>query len=300
MKTRTLWQVSITINREADEAAAALLERLFGQPGSIYAREDQPYSVATVYSSQPAAQIQARREALNAGLDFIASCGLDLGPAKVVIRRVPREDYATSWRKHFKTIEIGSALLIKPSWSKRRRRPGQAVVNLDPGLSFGTGQHPTTSFCLRQLVRSRKAGQQQSFLDIGTGSGILAIGASKLGYAPVMAFDNDPTSVRVAQANARKNRVETRIRFRRQDLTALPVESRIRYDVVCANLILDLLLSEAERILNRLAPHGRLVLAGLLTNQFATVERAYAARGLKLQVARTEGEWRSGAFQRPL
>jgi ribosomal protein L11 methyltransferase len=84
------------------------------------------------------------------------------------------------------------------------------VVILDPGLSFGTGQHPTTSFCLHEIARCRKNGHAaQSFLDIGTGSGILAIAAAKLGYQPVHAFDFDPESVRVARENARKNRVET-------------------------------------------------------------------------------------------
>lgn len=298
MRTKPLWQVSVTTSREAEEATAALLERLFGQPASVYAPDEQDSSVATVYSSQPVAQIQAKREALDAGLQFVASCGLEVGPAKILIRKVPREDWTTSWKKYFKTIEVGSALLIKPSWSKRRPRAGQAVVTLDPGLSFGTGQHPTTSFCLRQLVRARKTGHAQSFLDIGTGSGILAIAAARLGYAPVRAFDNDPTSVRVAKANARKNRVEGKISLGRQDLTRLPAQSRIGYDVICANLIQDLLLAEQERILNRLAPHGRLVLAGLLTSQFAAVEKAYTSQELVLQSSRTEGEWTSGAFTR--
>ncbi len=149
-----------------------------------------------------------------------------------------REDWAESWKRHFKPIEIRvkarpsaarqsasqpPSLLVKPSWSRRRAAKNQAVVILDPGLSFGTGQHPTTAFCLHEIARCRQPGTAQSFLDIGTGSGILAIAAAKLGYAPVQAFDFDPESVRVAGDNARKNRVTGRLKLTRGDLAKLPL-----------------------------------------------------------------------------
>src|SRR5439155_23112501 len=116
----------------------------------------------------------------------------------------------------------GLALLLKPSWSRCRARRGQAVVVLDPGLSFGTGQHPTTRFCLEQIVARRTQDRGQSFLDMGTGSGILAIAAAKLGYHPVAAFDVDAHAVRIARANARKNGVADTLHPRRQDLRQLP------------------------------------------------------------------------------
>src|SRR5439155_618396 len=101
-------------------------------------------------------------------------------------------------------------LLIKPSWSRRRARRGQAVVILDPGLSFGTGQHPTTVFCLRELARLRKPGERQAFLDIGTGSGILAVAAAKLGYSPVCAseFDHVRTAYESIGLNLKTSRKE--------------------------------------------------------------------------------------------
>ena len=108
---------------------------------------------------------------------------MKIGAGKIEIAKVKREDWAESWKRHFHPIEIGKTLLVKPSWSKKRPAKNQAVVILDPGLSFGTGQHPTTSFCLHQIARGRKNGTPRpSFLDIGTGSGILAIAAAKLGY----------------------------------------------------------------------------------------------------------------------
>lgn len=296
MNSKRLWQVSVVTAAEAEEAVAALLERVFGQPTSVYAHLESKISVATVYSAKPAAWLRAKKREVTAGLQIIADCGLRIEPGQISLKPVPREDWTESWKKYFKTIEIGSALLIKPSWSKRKPRPNQALVVLDPGLSFGTGQHPTTSFCLRQLVRCRKPGQPQSFLDIGSGSGILAIAAAKLGYAPVRAIDFDPTAVLIAKANARKNKVGDQVSITRTDLRRLPRVGKELYDVICANLVADLLISQAERVLNRLKANGKLILAGILAQQFASVQRTYAKMGCKLLVSHTEREWQSGVF----
>jgi len=200
-------------------------------------------------------------------------------------------------KKHFPPVEIGGALLLKPSWSRRKPRPGQLELVLDPGLSFGTGHHATTGFCLRQLVKHRPRSEPRSLLDIGMGSGILAIAGAKLGYAPVEAFDFDPESLRVARANAVINGVAESVRLRRQDLGRLPLACRQRYDLVCANLEFDLLVRETRRILNRLKRGGVLVLAGILDRQFAAVRSTYEKSGLVMMASRGQGEWRSGAFR---
>jgi ribosomal protein L11 methyltransferase len=205
------------------------------------------------------------------------------------------ENWAESWKRHFKPIEIGSKLLIKPTWSKRRPRANQAVVVLDPGLSFGTGQHPTTRFCLEQIVSFRRAEQRQAFLDIGTGSGILAIAAAKLGYLPVHGFDLDAAAVRIARANAAKNGVSRKIRLVKKDVSDQKPSGK--YDLICANLLADLLLTERKRIVGLLKPEGRLVLAGILKLQFHDVQGAYECAGLRLVASRGEDEWKSGAFQ---
>ena len=143
----------------------------------------------------------------------------------VVIKKLRRENWAESWKRHFKPMEIGGALLIKPGWSRRRARPGQRVVVLDPGLSFGTGHHATTAFAWNNWPPAA-APARQSFLDMGTGSGILAIAAAKLGYSPVQAFDFDPEAIRVSRANARRETAcKNRVRPRRQDLTRLPARA---------------------------------------------------------------------------
>ncbi|NBR85412.1 MAG: 50S ribosomal protein L11 methyltransferase [Verrucomicrobia bacterium] len=320
MKSASLTKISIATSREAEEAVAELLLSLFGQTPSTYFDAETGETTVSTYLEKSAQWSAAARAELQAGLRNIDGCGLDIGPGEVSASKVRREDWAESWKRHFKPVEIGDALLLKPSWVKRKARKGQAVVILDPGLSFGTGHHATTGFCLRQLVAvragvglgekaaaaSRPAHNRYlprnldlplSLLDIGTGSGILAIAAAKLGYSPVRCFDFDPESVRVAKANAAQNGVAHLVKPVRHDLTRLPLASATRYHVVCANLIYDLLIAERDRILNRVRSDGVLVLAGILQTQFAKVERAYRRAGWRLVATDVEKEWQSGAFR---
>jgi len=345
-KSKSLWRISVVTTPEAEDAVSELLGAVLGQPVSSCFNLETSVSTVTVYLQQkfmnlgaPASrqhgqnsparrrrsQEQIRRVILE-GLKQIRNCGLKIGPGKVILSKVRREDWAESWKRHFKPIEIkfenrrgelceppissgksgtritrpseepGKSLLIKPSWSKRRARKNQAVVVLDPGLSFGTGQHPTTAFCLRALVRHRKIRPRWSFLDMGTGSGILAIAAAKLGYSPVCAFDFDPEAVRVARANARANGVQKKLRIARADVTKLPIHPVRQYDLICANLVSTLLISERRRVVAQLNRGGTLVLAGILKSEFSQVQKVFAEFGLKLAAKKTEKEWCSGSF----
>jgi ribosomal protein L11 methyltransferase len=298
LKNSSLSQVSIVTSFEAEEPVAALLERVFAAAPSIYSDLEKQQSVATLYASAAPGALRAKEAELREGLAALREMGLDAGSGEIAFKKVRREDWAESWKKHFKPIAVGSALLIKPSWSRQSPRAGQAVVVLDPGLSFGTGQHATTSFCLKQLVALRPKGNgARALLDAGCGSGILAISAAKLGFGPVEAFDFDPVAVRIAEKNCRSNRVEKKVRVGRQDLTKLPLGSRAKYDVICANLISTLLISERDRLLNRLAPDGVVILAGILGAEFETVRRAYEEAGLRLVKSAVQREWQSGSFK---
>jgi ribosomal protein L11 methyltransferase len=313
MKRKSLWRISVTTTHEAEDAVAELLGSTLGQSVSSYFRVETGVSTVTVYGGRKLISSSDVREKIRAGLKRIKKCGLKIGSGKITIAKVRREDWAESWKRHFKPIEIGDALLIKPSWSKRKPRKGQIVVALDPGLSFGTGHHPTTMFCLGELAwcstgRARspqRAGTdgsesrphpKPSFLDLGTGSGILAIAAAKLGYRPILAIDFDPEAVRVARANARANGVHKKLRMARADVTKLPVHPARQYDLICANLISDLLIAERRRIAAQLNRRGTLVLAGILKREFAQVQTAFEELDLKLVSSKCQGEWRSGSF----
>jgi ribosomal protein L11 methyltransferase len=296
MKHRAIWRIAIITTAEAEDAVAELLSSVFNERASAYTDSETGVTTVAVYCETKPPHLAAKRAALRAGMSRIKDCRLNIGAGRISVRRIRREDWAESWKRHFKPIEIGRALLVKPSWSGRRARKHQAVVVLDPGLSFGTGQHPTTAFCLHELARRRRAGEAQSFLDIGTGSGILAIAAAKLGYSPVHAFDFDPEAVRVARANAKANRVLDKVQIERADVTKLPTRFARQYHLVCANLISTLLIGEQRRIVRLLRPGGVLVLAGILKSEFAQIQRAYETLGLRAIVNRCEREWRSGSF----
>ena len=307
----------MTTSLEAEDAVAELLGSHFCTAATAYFNLETGVSIVSIFRDQKPDAKKVEAE-IRAGLAYIAECGLQIGAGQVETLKVKREDWSESWKRHFKPIEIGvnrndeslnttklgaygsrpfgKTLLVMPSWCKKRPRKNQAVVILDPGLSFGTGQHPTSSFCLGEILRVRQAGAAQSFLDIGTGSGILAIAAAKLGYAPVHAFDFDPESIRVARANAQKNHVKNKIKLARGDVTKLPVKAAKQYDLVCANLISNLLKAERRRIVSRLKNGGTLVLAGILAAEFKEVEVAFAGLKLKLVACRVENEWCSGAF----
>lgn len=298
MKTaQPLWRISVTTTLEAEDAVAELMGSVLGQAASAHFNVETQVSVVSVFGLRKMILAPEALDRLSSGLKRMSRCGLKLGPGKIQSAKVPREDWAESWKRHFKAIEVGKALLIKPSWIRRRPRKNQAVVVLDPGLSFGTGQHATTSFCLRQIVRRHSGNTPPSCLDIGTGSGILALAAEKLGYQPVRAFDFDPAAVRVAQANARLNRAGPALKLFQADATRLPLRPPQTYDLVCANLISNLLIAERRRIVAQLKRGGRLVLAGILKSEFATVQTAFEDLGLELAAAKSEKEWRSGSFR---
>ncbi len=305
---KPLWRISVTTSLEAEDAVAELLGSSLGSAASTYFNLETRVSLVSVFSEKQFSHELPGK--ISAGLEQIKNCGLEIGAGKIETAKVKREDWAESWKKHFHPIEIGEALLVKPSWIKKRPRKNQAIVILDPGLSFGTGQHPTTSFCLGEIVCASKNKEAargdarptgasfaaKSFLDIGTGSGILAIAAAKLGCKPVHAFDFDPESVRVAKANARVNDVSAKIKITRGDVTKLKTKPEKQFDLVCANLISNLLIAERKKIVAQVKREGTLVLAGILAVEFLEVQKAFENCGLKLVASKIENEWRSGSF----
>jgi ribosomal protein L11 methyltransferase len=299
-KAKDIWALSVTVSPEGDEAVAELLAGLTGQ--STVSTHDKRTGLTSIaaYLENRVFFSTARRRAVVEGLRRVAGCGLDLGRPVVRWRKVPKADWAESWKRHFQPIVVGKQLLVRPSWSRRRPVKGQVEVVLDPGLSFGTGQHPTTDFCLRELVRLRTASDAfvAAMMDVGTGSGILAIAAAKLGYRPVTAFDFDPEAVEVARRNAADNEVAHEVTPVRRDVATLKAPTKGKCVVVCANLTADLLHRHAECLLAQVAAGGHLVLAGILAEEFDGVQRRFEALGAHLVRDRRKGEWRSGSFRK--
>jgi len=297
-RRKPLWRVSIKVSPEAEEAVTELLSGILGQSVSSYTDVDLGLVTVAAFLPSKRTWSATTRQKLSRGIEFMRRCGLSVGFGKLSFNKIGPRDWANAWKRHFKPLQIGSALLIRSSWARVLRRRGERVVVLDPGLSFGTGQHPTTRFCLEQLVAVRPLDRRKSLLDLGTGSGILAIAAAKLGFYPIKALDLDTEAVAIARANAHRNRVEDKIEFRRADVARLPLRASQHYSVICANLLTPLLLSHRHRIVAHLQFPGRLVVAGILKTEFAQVQAAFQRMGMTLTGQQIEGEWCSGTFAR--
>ena len=217
--------------------------------------------------------------------------GLELAP---VTGSIPDEDWKFSYRKHFKVEVISPRLVVRPPWESVAPAPGQKVLTLDPGIAFGTGQHPTTRTCLDAIDALAVEDAGRTFLDVGCGSGILSIAAALEGFCEVRGFDNDPDAVRNANENAAANGLGAL--FFEGDLSAPDVTAPA--DVVAANVLAPVLVRFAREVGALVNPGGRLILSGILDEQYAEVRDAYAALGFAEISSRLIGEWRTGLFSR--
>jgi len=202
------------------------------------------------------------------------------------VRRLREESWRDSWKKHFGIQRHGRALVVKPSWTHYRLKGGDIVIEIDPGMAFGTGQHPTTAMCLRALEDQVRTGA--SVLDLGCGSGILAIAAAKLGARRVLALDVDPNAVRAARENAAANAVADVIEVREGTLEA---EGR-PFDVIVANISGLTLERLAVPLARSLAPGGSLITSGFLDDAVAALSCTFEGVGLRVSVVR-DGVWRA-------
>lgn len=223
----------------------------------------------------------------------------DGAPWRVTGEPLPREDWAESWKRFFHAERVSPRVIVRPSWEPFPAGPEDCDVVLDAGMCFGTGQHGTTRACIRFLDTLAAEGRTGSLLDAGCGSGILAIAAAKLGFAPVSAFDCDGAAVDQAADNARVNGVAEAIRLETADLFAYTPAAP--FDVVAANIEAPVLLAAADRLAERLCaprPGAALLLAGLLDRQYPEVRAAFQRRGFAERARLTLDDWTSGLFER--
>ena len=229
--------------------------------------------------------IDGAREALG----HLQAFGLrPIGELSVAI--VHESDWADAWKRHFPVLRFGRRLVIRPTWRRHRRAPEDVVIALDPGMAFGTGLHPTTRLCLAGIERwadeGLLAGGRRA-LDVGVGSGILAIAGVKLGLERVVGVDTDPIAVAATAANARRNGVARRVVARHGSLPSRAGP----FDLVFANLIASVLIALAVQLRDELVPGGRLLASGIFIDREPDVRAAFGAAGLTVLRAEHEGEW---------
>lgn len=206
------------------------------------------------------------------------------------VSTVSTEDWSTSWKAHFKPLRVGRRLLIVPSWEEVVPRTDDVVLHLDPGMAFGTGGHETTRLCLELLesiMDSMPIMHSPSVLDVGTGSGILAMAAVQLGAGRVCAVDIDPQAVEVARENLAASGLLEQV-----DCSSTPLESIPgSFDVILANILAEELVRLAPLLTGRLADGGSLVLSGILAHKEGLVRGGFASQPLKYRETLQQGEW---------
>jgi ribosomal protein L11 methyltransferase len=204
-------------------------------------------------------------------------------------RLVAEADWAAAWKVHFPVLRVGEHLVIRPTWRRHRPAAGDVVLALDPGMAFGTGLHPTTRLCLAAVEAAGGRGELDGarVLDVGCGSGILAIAAARLGAAAVLGLDIDPIAVEATVANARRNRLARRIDARQGSLPS----GEPPFDVVLANLIASVLVTLAAGLRDELRPGGLVLASGIFVDREAEVRAAFAAAGLTVDGRMVEGDW---------
>lgn len=202
-------------------------------------------------------------------------------------RLVPSEDWEDSWKKYWHPLEIGERIVIKPSWEAYEARPQQIIIELDPKQAFGTGTHATTQLCLRALEVELEAFDAPCVFDVGTGSGILAIAAAKLGARRVETCDTDKVAVIATLENAEINGVREKINAYHGGIETLSGES----DVLVINILAEVIVSLAQEVAARVRPGGLVIASGIIKARQQAVEEAFEAAGLAINRTEQQGEW---------
>jgi ribosomal protein L11 methyltransferase len=292
-------ELSVEADTEAVEAVSEILNRV--APGGVSVEPgfelvedglgaridpDRPATIrAYVPARDPAAGARAAAQVAEA-LGHLQAFGLrPIGDVRT--REVDEADWAASWKEHFHVLHLGKRLVVKPSWRKHHRTGDEVIIDLDPGMAFGTGLHPTTRLCLEAIEERAERGPLGRTLDVGCGSGILSIAAVKLGATRVLGLDIDPIAIEATDANARHNRVGRRIRAREG---SVPTDEG-PFDTVLANLIAGILVELAPHLAAELVPGGTLIASGIFIDREVAVREAFAAAGLRVANRWHESDW---------
>jgi ribosomal protein L11 methyltransferase len=212
------------------------------------------------------------------------------------VTSLAEEDWANAWKQHFKVHRIGDRVVIRPPWLEHKPEGDEVVVELDPGMAFGTGLHPSTRLTMLGVEETVSPGD--TVLDVGTGSGILAIAAVKLGAAHVDAVDVESVAVRATGENAERNGVADRIDVRHGSVgPGEPFDGR-QYDVVLANIIARILIELVDGIVGATRPGGAMVLAGIIQEREADVVAAFEGAGATVVNRRQHEDWVSLVLRR--
>lgn len=230
-------------------------------------------------------QLASKLDSIRQLVAALADFDIDCGRAEVTLSEVEDEDWGTAWKAYYKPIAVGNKLLIKPSWEEIEPTD-RLVIELDPGMAFGTGTHATTTMCLEVLERAIKGGER--VIDVGCGSGILSIAAAHLGARAVEALDYDPIAVKVARENVVINGVEDKVSVAESNLLQAASGPA---DIIVANIIARIIVQLVPELSSFLAPDGLFIASGIIGDRLDLVLAALEEYNLQVVERICEGEW---------
>ena len=225
-------------------------------------------------------------ETVKARIALLPSFGLDIGEGSVSLSNVNESDWANEWKKYYKPTKVGKKIVVKPSWEEYEKQEGDLIIELDPGMAFGTGTHETTSMCIREL--ENYVDETKTVFDIGCGSGILAIAAAQLGAKEVVAGDLDEVAVKVSKENCEINNVSDKVVVKHGSLFEV-VDSKA--DVIVANIIADIIKILAKDVSKFLKDDGVFISSGIILAKIDEVCQALEENGFEIVNVERLGEW---------
>ncbi|RQD69794.1 MAG: 50S ribosomal protein L11 methyltransferase [Tindallia sp. MSAO_Bac2] len=227
-------------------------------------------------------------------VDYLPQYGLDIGLGKVTVSAVDEMDWSNEWKKHFKPLKPGNLIVIKPSWEAYTAADKELVLEIDPGMAFGTGTHETTSLCIEELEKYVE--KDQLVYDIGCGSGILSVAAALLGAKKVIGVDLDTLAVKISRENVALNKVEEQVEVYEGNLMDVLVQPG---DLIVSNIIAEIIIKMCPGILKYLKPDGIWISSGIIRDKQREVESAIEKAGLEIIEVRSKGEWISITAKAP-
>ncbi|HBG7319968.1 TPA: 50S ribosomal protein L11 methyltransferase [Clostridioides difficile] len=212
--------------------------------------------------------------------------GIDIGEGSVSLYQVNEADWANAWKAYYKPTKVGQRVVVKPTWEDYAMQEGDLIIELDPGMAFGTGTHETTSMCIREL--EKYVNKDSKVFDIGCGSGILAIAAAKLGAKEVVAVDLDEVAVKVAKENVLENKVEKSVSVMHGNLTDVIKD---KADVIVANIIADIIKILAKDVQNFMKEDAIFISSGIILDKVEEVKESLIENGFEIVEVQKLGEW---------
>ena len=225
-------------------------------------------------------------ETIKQKVSALTGFGIDIGEGSVSLGQVNEEDWANEWKKYYKPTKIGEKLVVKPTWEDYEVQDGDLVIELDPGMAFGTGTHETTTMCMREL--EKYVTEDSKVFDIGCGSGILAIAAAKLGAKDVIAVDLDEVAVKVAAENVAHNHVQDSVQVLHGNLIDVVSD---KADIVVANIIADIIKILAKDVHSCMKEDAVFISSGIIHAKVNEVKESLIENGFEIMEVKTLGEW---------